>query len=373
LNGGGSHVSVIHLCVDQPVVYPADNAGIYLVGNDFLIEGCRFNGGSQPVGIDTPSANIRLRRNVFYKNINNIFVTGVNTFLFEENVLFPTSIKNGGSDMHAMYITRTGNSNITVQDNLFLQDPTLNLGDGIKVRSGGIVRGNVIVGAAWSAILMGGKNDDGSSNSCGSNGPGIIDGNLVIDTLGNNAALTYQTEYLQSPVKVINNIFLRVTQGPNLGGNDSQYIGNISIGGIVNLGSGSNILWKDNVFYGTPDPAIGPLMQVQGLNNNGCLNFKAINNRYYFPGWAGHDFGIYGAQSFEDWQGYTGETGSDSPMTFVDYTRSLGSYNASLGGTSTTQAFFEAAAAQSKYRYDKRYTASAAIAYIREGLAISSP
>jgi hypothetical protein len=75
---------------------------------------------------------------------------------------------------------------------------------------------------------------------------------------------------------------------------------------------------------------------------------------------------------FSTWKADTGEDGTNTSFSFADPNVSLGTYNGTLGGTATTRAFFETAASQSKSNYDPRYTASAAIKYIRNGLAITS-
>ncbi|NLF38745.1 right-handed parallel beta-helix repeat-containing protein [bacterium] len=68
------------------------------------------------------------------------------------------------------------------------------------------------------------------------------------------------------------------------------------------------------------------------------------------------------------WSAQTGETDSRAfHVPFKDPTRSVASYHASLGGSNSFDAFIAACRAQSKDTWDTNYTASAVIAYLREG------
>ena len=51
----------------------------------------------------------------------------------------------------------------------------------------------------------------------------------------------------------------------------------------------------------------------------------------------------------------------------VDTTRSVGTYNASLGGPATSAAFLARARQQRRYNWDENYTATTANAWIRAG------
>jgi len=63
----------------------------------------------------------------------------------------------------------------------------------------------------------------------------------------------------------------------------------------------------------------------------------------------------------------TGETGSGSVYQFVHGSRTLASYNASLGGTADRKAFFREALSQLRFTYRSQYSAAAVIAYFRAG------
>ena len=384
-----SHVAVIHVGVVQAITSPfgGGNGAEVNSASDVLIEGCRFQGGAQGLvygGSGTTSqTNIRARRNIVYEsNTDPFFIHGTTTVLIEENVLYNplSTYKNG--DCHGMYIAREGNSDVTADGNLVFLDPALNSGNGIMMRPGGVARGNVVVGAAWSAIPLGACND-GATACTGSNGPAIIDGNLVLDTITQqNYALFPDPRYVASPIQITNNIVLRVTgnggNGAAVGADNSMLSGNIFVDAPVGLNySGNAISWQNNTYYGATS---AQLVNANVLPN--CTNFVGTGNRYYSTGAPANQwFTDPSLVGFSQWKLDTAARGvspnevgsTNTAFTFPDPTRSLATYNASLGGTATTKEFFRLAAGQSKYSYDTRYTAAAAITYVRAGFSTGAP
>lgn len=76
--------------------------------------------------------------------------------------------------------------------------------------------------------------------------------------------------------------------------------------------------------------------------------------------------GLYA--NLAQWKTDSGDTTSDATLqVYADSTRTLGSYNASLGGAGTHAAYVTACRAQSRNSWDDRYTAPAALAYIKAG------
>ena len=380
-----SHVAVIHLGVVQAVTPPfgGGNGAQVDSASDVLIEGCRFQGGSQGLvygGSGTTSqTNVRARRNAIYEtNADPFFFHGTSTMLLEGNVLYNPLSTYPNGDCHGMYIARGGNSGVTAVSNLVFLDPALNAGNGIMIRPGGVARGNVVVGAAWSAIPLGACND-GGTGCTGTNGPAIIDGNLVLDTVTQaNYALQADPRYVTSPIQITNNMVLRMNgNGGNaaaVGADNSLLSGNIFVDAPLSLSySGSAILWQNNTLFGT---TTAQLVNANVLSN--CPNFVGTGNRYYSVGAPANQwFSDPGLVGFSQWKLDTAARGvspnevgsSGTSFGFTDLTRSLASYNATLGGTAATKEFFRVAAGQSKYSYDTRYTAAAAIAYIRAGLS----
>jgi len=379
--GGGSHVVVLNLNVVQGRA--AGVSGASVSGSDILLEDCRFDGGQwQGIGIGgTPqSINIRARRNVIYQVTGHGFFIGlVDTLLIEENVIYDI-FSAACCDAHGMYgargddTTGAGSSNVTTNGNLvFIDQADATMGNGIMLRTGGIARGNVIVGPKWTGITMGECNDSGgysSSHPCfGTNGPAVIDNNLLLDAPG-GMALAYKAAYIQTPTQVTNNIVLR-GGGIQVGSDQAVIANNIVVGdeASFSLMPGDGMSWNSNSFLYTGSISHLAWLQCTPSQDSGgtCANFSASGNRYY-P-WSEGNTNM----SFNTWAADTRETGTSTSFSFVDPIRSLGTYNGTLGGAATTRAFFETAAAQSKYNYDPRYTASAAIAYIRAGLVIASP
>jgi hypothetical protein len=373
---GGSHLAVVHLAVVQSST--SGGGGATINGTDILIEGCRLEGGQYAgigIGADAMSTNIRARRNILYKNYGHgFYVDDVDTMLIEENVIVPPPSTIGGF-IHGMYISRTGNSNFTVSGNLVQLNPDYNAGNGIMLRPGGIARGNVIVGAALTGITMGACNDqDGKPPCYGINGSVIIDGNVVMDSPGSSAnGLSYDVDHSQGPAQVTGNIVLR-SGALLVAGGDGAIVANNTVVGEnsgFTFGLGNNMSWKDNAFLNTSTTAspagyaLAWLKCVPNQASGGCENFIALGN-HFFP-WSEGNTGM----SFTAWVSATGETGSDAKFSVVDSSRSLAIYNGLLSGAASTNAFFDTAAGQSKYSYDSRYTAAAAISYIRAGLAIA--
>jgi hypothetical protein len=272
-----------------------------------------------------------------------------------------------------MYLGRLGSSNFTVIDNLIYLNEVITPGNGIMLRPGGTISGNVIAGTGMTGMTFGSLND-GSGGATGSNGPVVADGNLVIDSAANAlGGVAYGAPYVLPNAQITNNICLRAG-GINTSGNDGTTVtGNITVGSVPDtnfvLGSGNDQVWSNNIFSNAPahSHVIAWLTDTPNGVAGTCANFTARGNR--FDLWSEGNTNM----SFATWVAKTGETGTNGPIAFIDATRSLGTYNGTLGGTATTQAFFEAALNQSKNSYDPRYTAAAANAYIRAGLAIASP
>ena len=95
------------------------------------------------------------------------------------------------------------------------------------------------------------------------------------------------------------------------------------------------------------------------------------NNKYYSTGPSNSWFQVtYSPRTHAQWLAATGETGSTStPVTLVDPTRTLATYNASLGGAGTFESFIARARQQSKGNWDARYGIDSLLAYFRAGYA----
>jgi hypothetical protein len=102
----------------------------------------------------------------------------------------------------------------------------------------------------------------------------------------------------------------------------------------------------------------------------GPLSGVSFSNNKYFSGLdSGGWFKIEGKDAdFKAWTAATGDTGStEEEVRFQDPTRTVETYNASLGGKATFEDFITQVRKQSKATWRKEYTAAAVNAYVREG------
>ncbi len=371
--GKVQHVAIAHIAATLPVPNQ-DTPGLDIEGaNDVLVEGCRFDGGNGGIIVDGAESNtsgdLRLRRNVVYEpDGHGFFVYGTTTLLSEENIIYhPRTVTTSDGDRHGMYLARGGNSNLTVRGNLVYMSLSENLGDGIMMRPGGVAEGNVVVGAGWTGVHMGECCDGGSP--VGTNGPVVMDGNLVLDTPGANAGLGYDPQYTLPGAQAINNIVMRTwVQGSYIGlsieaGGDSSVLANNTfVDAPADFTAGSGISWQNNVMFGSRGGI--PLVFTDQLAKS--KNFQARNNLFY-P-WATGDSTV----SFSEWKSSTGETGSSSAFSLVNASCSLATYNDTLGGAKDTPTFFQTAATHhGKFDYDPNYASASAVNYIRACVAVA--
>ncbi len=104
------------------------------------------------------------------------------------------------------------------------------------------------------------------------------------------------------------------------------------------------------------------------------VHFKFVNNTYYMPGaskfWVNSPGG-YLLKNFAEWVALSGEIGAvNQQVTFIDPSRSVEKYSASLGKPATLDYFMDQAKSQSRLDWKTEYTAPAVNQYIRDGFAI---
>jgi len=101
--------------------------------------------------------------------------------------------------------------------------------------------------------------------------------------------------------------------------------------------------------------------------------FTYAGNKY-FVGSASASWFLIGTRtlSFQDWLTASGElNATNTPVTFPDPSRTLGSYNATLGGVATDEAFIESVRSRGIKEWDVARTAESVNAYIRIGFGLS--
>lgn len=155
------------------------------------------------------------------------------------------------------------------------------------------------------------------------------------------------------------------------------------------VGTGAHdLLFQNNIMLNaTAVLVLGPINNMQMLNNTWdnqsfdlpllefygsaeSQNLVATGNRFYASQRSPSTWFELstGSSSFANWQSFSGETGNNNPVSWVDGGRTLASYHQSLGGTADDEAFFMAAMTQVRLSFNSAFTAPAFIAYLRAGL-----
>ncbi len=362
--GGSDNVALAHLRFE--------NAGVSgLSGSNILIEGCQFFQGAGAViveGADTKQ-NWSIRRNIADRTSSNaIYVNGVTGALLEGNIVYRPAQQEAN---HAMYITRRGNSDVAVHDNLIFMGKTT--GNAIMLRPGGIASGNVVVDYGWSGVSVGAC-DDGDGGPCFDPVDAIITGNVFLEGHAEIGTAIHLGDGFVLPGA-------EVTQNIVAGSNAESF-------NALSLTSGTDgLILEDNVFYNATAVAIyGANRDMQWRNNvwknnqhdaplvaffdpQSAVGLIAEGNTFFASARAEDRWFELptGDGGVADWQALSGEdAGSEDPQ-WVDENRSLSTYSASLGGEATSEAFMLEALGQHKFAYRSEYGTAEIIAYFREG------
>jgi len=152
-----------------------------------------------------------------------------------------------------------------------------------------------------------------------------------------------------------------------------------------------NVAVRDNIIHGLKSASAGLIItqsalfsdmsiagntiQFPGLQGklvtvDGALSgFSFADNTYYSDGDPAGLFAVgREGMDFNAWVAASGEKGSEvRKVAFADPNRTVETYNASLGGEATLDAFIAEVRKQSKTNWRKEYTAAAVNDYIREG------
>lgn len=361
---GSPNVMLLHLDVE---VGARDSPAIAISGpGHVLVEGCRLAGGLHGVygggTKDSKLVDLHVRRNVVMSSQSSgFYFTSTRDLLVEENVIYKPALSNSN---HGMYITRAGNENVVTRGNLVLMGKPA--GNGIMQRPGGIAEGNVVVGAGWNGITMGTCNDDGGpeGGACYPPVPVQIRGNLLMDGTGLGGGIAIEPDFVQPRAVISGNILLRAEV--HAGAEGLIFQDNLLEDAPLSIAPRPNITWRNNRILGTKDAVL-----VCADDLPGAKGFVAQGNRYYSRArnpqtW----FTVPHNVGFSGWRSATGETGSGDAFEVVDPNRTLATYDRSIGGTGSTESFFQGALQQGKFHYLPQYTAAATIGYFREGLQL---
>jgi hypothetical protein len=282
-----------------------------------LIEDCKFSFFQNNIDVDlhlnpTPNSSVNIRRNVIVDaySIDNhaggIYLDSVASPIIEENVI----------DHNGWNASVTGADATKFNHNIYIQSTS----------GPAIVRGNIIA--------------DASANGLQAREGGLIDNNLFV----HNPIAGFVAGTASS-----------VTQNVILDGINVVDIAN-SWGFFVNsAASGSVVL--DNITAGSNSASPEFASGVESGNSDVTL----VNNIVYAWG---------AGEIFDRGSGDTITPNEINAAGYPDPNRSVGSYNFSLGGAPTLDAFLLQARLQSKDNWHVQYTADAVNDYIRQGFGM---
>ncbi len=264
---------------------------------------------------------------------------------------------------HDLYIN-TGAQNVIVRNNIISRGAN----NGLLLRAGGTVQDNLFLSNSVGAIV--------------DNTASIVTGNVVIGSVPVPGAAQGVGFNIETDVsgEVANNI---VAHDQNSG---TSGIAGISINtdaahitvenntvydwrnGISNSGN-RKITIRDNASQAPTDTTKPIMLNVPAANPS---TYFYSNNIYYSK--KSKPFQINGVdQTLSSWISATKETNAQfQQLNYVDPNRTAATYNATLGGDATLDAFLTAARNQTG-AWDPNYAAGAVIQYIRAGFAAAAP
>jgi hypothetical protein len=358
-----AHVAVTHLRVRPPPGLPSDQPLVDAAGvDDLLLEGNRVD--ERPIAFRT-GARVRVRRNVVTATspgVSPLSIIGAVDPTIEENVIH---LARGD----AMNLPRDGNVNITTRGNLVHFSDDATDGHGIMQRPGGLSEGNVVVNCPGIGVLMGDCDDQ--TAPCDTAPSAEIRGNVALEGRGLGGGLFINGNHVAAGVaRIGDNILAHMERGGAISlqseGDGVTFERNVLYDAKMGFqDGGQNLVWRSNVSFGIDLPLVlAPDLAAS------APTFTAEFNRFYAPGDPGQWFAIPDPAGFAAWQAATGETGSDNDFVLADPSRTLATYNESLGGGADRDGFFLETIEQAKFRYRAAYGAASVIVYFREGFVI---
>ena len=302
------------------------NTTVTLIGDKFSFYATDivFNSGSSAA----TSSTVTLYRNVVTdawsatSHSQGLYVSGVGNLVVEQNVFdhngWNASIPGAEETIFNRNVyLQSNNGPVTFTGNISANSSS----EGVQVRSGGTITGNLFL--ADSAGFSIGENPGTSSTPLSTLTSTVATGNVVL-----NSTDIHSSSGLQAR----------------------------SDGIVVNNASGPGVQVTNNI---VADPT-GSLVNQSGISlNNNVTGINATNNIIYDVANPVVDSGTSNTTS----PNAINQTGYVNPNV------SIGSYNASLGGSASLAAFMAAADNQSMTNWNPAYTAAAADSYIQAGFA----
>jgi hypothetical protein len=312
------------------------------------------------------TSNIVIRRSAIHDNwqkdykghAQGIYASGVtNGLIIEENVLDHNGWKEGVSGAHKtiynhnIYIN-TGAQGVVIRNNISTRGALR----GILSRGGGVITGNF---TAQNVVMENGDIPD-YPQGFGiqvkeNNGDVTIDNNVIAHDWSD---FTY-------------NVFgIRIWNGLNSATVTNNIIYDWRRPFFYDTyGRNTQLLVENNQFQ--IDDSFHAVIAHQGTRQVGTHNYE--NNKYYSPRnqpmWQGNAY-----LGWSNWQSFGGgeDNSTFQRQTYLDPNRTLGDYNALIGGSNSFDAFMNVAKNLTRGNYSVNYTAAPVIAYIREGFNLGA-
>jgi len=300
-----------------------------------------------------------IEENLFYKPVEG------NRHLYLDNGLnnaTPNTLIRG----NIMYVSQrsgiSARAGGSIEKNLIVQNDLVLVGQHGSTLEGGIISGIIRDNVFLESVEIAGNTDgDGEWGLWLKNNDGsLISDNIWTDPTGMDAGGGFAIY---------------------ISGGDTVHVGknltvqnNIVYGRSTAAGASQAIRWESDltdtsgcVFSGNDIQMVnGSDYIIRHASGSITAGITYSNNRYYSSETESTWFAPGGDLS--GWVSASGETGaSNTQVTYTDATRTLKTYNQSLGGTATTAAFMTSALGQARYNWDTDLTAYAAINYIRAG------
>ena len=282
-----------------------------------------------------------------------------------------------------LYLSPAGNAENTslrgmvARGNIFFESKY----GGLHFRGGGIVDNNLIV--RNDELLLGGAG--GSQDSIQS---GEVSNNVFTERANNGLAQFLLLQNIDGG-KFNNNIWtdMEVTGSLYTSGASITIAGDVTVFIARNLTFQNNII-NGGTYTGLPrcvskESAITAPENIVVSNNNfqipsslrevmqilGTVSGMSFSNNMYYSGNPLTSWFSPGG-TFAGWVSATGDTGSQAAQPYYPYpSRTIKTYNQTLGGAASTVEFISLALAQSRANWLEAYTAPAVNSYIRAGFS----
>ncbi len=370
-----------------------------------LVEGCKIRYFKDNVNFAPVATNgndgVTFRRNLILNaystssaHSQGLILGNVKDLVIEENVFDHNGwlVQNDGDDTdeegeatifnHNMYLS-DGSENMTVKNNVFIRGSSNN----VKVRPGsgdiGIFDNNLIVGgeiafgmgANDEHVPLAFKNPIVTNNIWTNPGKwnptnrelgwffynfdwdgGLIENNIMVhQEPGTTNTQFYSIAFGGRNTSVKNNITYDVSATA------------ISIGDLdTNSAPRTGISFTDNHF----NSESGYI--VSSPHDTLLTGYSFVNNKYFSTRARDTWFSVGGTKTDAQWISLTGDNSTFEQVSFTDPTRSIETYMAFIGETTTVDAFIDKCRNQDRYNWDIRFTSSVVNAWIKAGFETAS-